>query len=274
MNQKKEENLFRQIGSHKGGFALYFILRVAIAVIAVIQIKNGDWQNVFLCAAVLIFFMIPSFIETKWHIRLPDTLQNFILIFIFAAEILGEIEAFYVIFPWWDTMLHTLNGFIVAAIGFSLVQLLNENEKIMFHLSPGFVVVVAFCFSMTVGVMWEFFECGCDLLFGLDMQKDTIIHSISSVMLDPAQGNHTVVIEGISSVAVNGKELGLSGYLDIGLLDTMKDLFVNFVGALAFSVIGFFYMKSGQKGTFINNFLVRREKNKIVSGEELKKDGE
>ena len=256
---KESRELLEQIGSHKGSFALYFILRMLIAIVAVMQIRNGDWQNVFLCLATMILFMVPSFIETRWHIRLPDTVQNIILLFIFSAEILGEIEAFYVMFPWWDTVLHTLNGFIVAAVGFSLINLLNENERIMFHLSPIFVVIVAFCFSMTVGVLWEFFECTCDLLFGLDMQKDTVIHEISSIMLDPAGGNDPVAISGIESVVVNGQDLGLGGYLDIGLLDTMKDLFVNFIGALLFSILGYRYVRSGEKGKFMDNFLVKKE---------------
>lgn len=260
MQEEEYPELLYQISSHKGGFVLYFLLRLLISVVLAIQVKNGVWQNVFLCFATILLFMVPSFIESKWHIRLPDAVQNTILLFIFCAEILGEIEAFYIWFPWWDTMLHTLNGFIVAAIGFSLVQLLNENEKILFKLSPIFVVIVAFCFSMTVGIMWEFFECGCDLMFGLDMQKDTVIQGFASVMLDPAGGNHPTAIHEITSVIVNGQDLGLGGYLDIGLLDTMKDLFVNFIGALVFSVMGYHYMKSEQKGKFVDQFLVKKEK--------------
>lgn len=236
MQEEEYPELLYQISSHKGGFVLYFLLRLLISVVLAIQVKNGDWQNVFLCFATILLFMVPSFIESKWHIRLPDAVQNTILLFIFCAEILGEIEAFYIWFPWWDTMLHTLNGFIVAAIGFSLVQLLNENETFLFKLSPIFVVIVAFCFSMTVGIMWEFFECGCDLMFGLDMQKDTVIQGFASVMLDPAGGNHPTAIHEITSVIV------------------------NFIGALVFSVMGYHYMKSEQKGKFVDQFLVKKEK--------------
>ena len=138
----------------------------------------------------------------------------------------------------WDTVLHTLNGFLMAAIGFALVDILNRNKKISFQLSPAFLAVVAFCFSMTIGVIWEFFEFGMDQIFHLDMQKDTIVNTIYSVMLDPAGGNHVVGVTGIRDVAVNGEALGLGGYLDIGLLDTMEDLLVNFIGATVFSIIG------------------------------------
>ena len=108
---------------------------------------------------------------------------------------------------------------------------------------------MAFCFSMTIGVLWEFFECFMDQMFLLDMQKDTIVHSIGSVMLDPAGGNTPVAIHDITDVIVitaDGAQhpLGLGGYLDIGILDTMKDLFVNFIGAVVFSFIGYFYVKN------------------------------
>ena len=113
---------------------------------------------------------------------------------------------------------------------------------------------------MTIGVIWEFFECLMDLLFGLDMQKDTIIHTINSITLDPTGGNHPYTIHDITSTVVNGQDLGINGYLDIGLLDTMEDLLVNFIGALVFSVIGFFYVKHRGKGHFVSRFIPRRKK--------------
>ena len=86
-------------------------------------------------------------------------------------------------------MLHTTNGFLCAAVGFSLIDILNRNAKIKFTLSPVYVALAAFCFSMTIGVLWEFFEFSMDRLFHMDMQKDTIVHTISSVMLDPTNSN-------------------------------------------------------------------------------------
>ena len=70
------------------------------------------------------------------------------------------------------------------AIGFSLVDLLNNDDRLQFRLSPVFMALVAFCFSMTIGVVWEFFEFGMDTFMGTDMQKDTIVQSITTVMLD------------------------------------------------------------------------------------------
>ena len=195
-------------------------------VMLVLQILNQNYENVFLCILTLLLLIIPSFVQVTFKIELPTTLEIIVLLFIFGAEILGEIAEFYLVFPFWDTVLHTLNGFLAAAIGFSLVDLLNRSERTVFHLSPLFTAIVAFCFSMTIGVVWEFFE------FGMDQ---------------------------IQEVMVNGQALGLGGYLDIGLVDTMEDLFVNFIGAAVFSVIGFFYVRSRGKGV-AGRFIPRKKR--------------
>ena len=249
-----------QVRRNPGLAAVYFILRLLVVLMLIAQVFNGNFENVFLCVLTLFLFTLPSFLERKIRIDIPNTLEIIILLFIFAAEILGEIRAYYVTFPYWDTMLHTLNGFLCAAIGFSLLDILNRNERLTFSLSPVYLAVVAFCFSMTIGVLWEFFECTMDQLFLLDMQKDTIVHSIGSVMLDPTGGNTPVAIHDITDVIVvtaDGTQhpLGLGGYLDIGILDTMKDLFVNFIGAVVFSFIGYFYVKNRGRGLFARRFI-------------------
>lgn len=249
-----------ELHQHKSSFTVYLILRALVILVMIRQIFNQNYENVFLCALTLLLLIIPSFIQVNFKIELPTTLEIIVLLFIFSAEILGEINEFYIFIPFWDTMLHTLNGFLAAAIGFSLVVLLNDDERVAIRLSPFFLALVAFCFSMTIGVIWEFFEFGMDMFFGLDMQKDTVIHTISSVALDPAGGNRPYMIHNITSTVVNGESLGIGGYLDIGLLDTMEDLLVNFIGALVFSVIGFFYVKHRGKGHFASRFIPRRKK--------------
>ena len=239
----RHRELVEHIRQHKGLFVLYMVLRALVILVLIAQLLDRNYENVFLCALTLMLFTIPSVVEIRMDIDIPVGMQAIIMLFIFAAEILGEINKYYLIFPYWDTMLHTLNGFLAAAIGLALIDLLNRSQRFSFELSPVFVVLVAFCFSITIGVLWEFFEHFMDLSFGLDMQKDTVIHEISSVMLNPAGANRPETIRNITSTVVNGQELGLGGYLDIGLFDTMADLFVNFIGAVTFSVIGFGYLK-------------------------------
>lgn len=248
-----------EIREHKSSFLVYSVLRLSVILIMVLQIFNRNYENVFLCILTLLLLIVPSFLQVTFRVELPTTLEIIILFFIYAAEILGEIQEFYIAVPMWDTILHTLNGFLAAAIGFSLVELLNRSEKMVFKLSPLFTSIVAFCFSMTIGVVWEFFEFGMDQFFGFDMQKDTIIHEISSVMLDPAGGNVVYQIKNITDVQVQGQNLGLGGYLDIGLIDTMKDLIVNFIGAFVFSIIGYLYVKNRGKGELIKRLVPRRK---------------
>lgn len=239
---------------------VYFTLRFLVIVTMVAQFFNGDFESVFLCGLTLVLFLLPTVFERTLMIDLPNTMEIIIMLFIFAAEILGEISSFYTTFKGWDTILHTLNGFLCAAIGFALVDMLNRTEKFSLSLSPVFMSIVAFCFSMTIGVLWEFFECSMDQLFLLDMQKDTILNTIASVSLDPTGGNSRIVIKDIVDtivVTADGQQisLGLGGYLDVGILDTMKDLFVNFIGAVVFSIIGYFYVKSRGKGKFASRFI-------------------
>ncbi|MCH4283874.1 MULTISPECIES: hypothetical protein [Bacillota] len=250
-----KEAIKMEIREHKSSSIVYFTLRALVILTMILQIFNRNYENVFLCILTLALLIVPSFIQVEFKIELPTTLEIIILVFIFSAEILGEIKSFYIVFPMWDTILHTLNGFLAAAIGFSLVDILNNNDRLQFKMSPVFMALVAFCFSMTIGVLWEFFEFGMDHLIGTDMQKDTVINYITSVALDPTNSNRPVTMSGINDVIVNGQALGLGGYLDIGLIDTMEDLFVNFIGAVVFSIFGYFYVKKRGKGRFVKRFI-------------------
>jgi hypothetical protein len=234
---------------------MYIVLHTLVIIVLVRSLLRGEYHNVFLCLLTIVLFMAPAFVEKNLGLHIPTLLESVVLMFIFAAEILGEVNCYYQKIPHWDTMLHTINGFMCAAIGFALLDILNKNTKVKFQLSPVFLAVVAFCFSMTIGVLWEFFEFAADTLFLTDMQKDTVIHTISTVTLDTAQTNTPQIIENITSVAVNGEVLPIDGYLDIGLYDTMKDLFVNFIGAVIFSIIGYFYVKSRGKGKVAKQFI-------------------
>lgn len=186
---------WRHVENKKLVYTVYFVLRLSVVGMLIAQFFNQNYENMLLCVLTLVLFMLPSAFERRLHIDLPDTLEIIILLFIYAAEILGEISDYYIEFPFWDTMLHTMNGFLCAAIGFALVDILNREEKVSLHLSPFFMAVVAFCFSMTIGVLWEFFEFSMDQFMLFDMQKDTIINTISTVNLDPNHGTTAVVIK-------------------------------------------------------------------------------
>ena len=252
----------RELYANKATLTVYMVLRVLVILTLVRSFLRGEFESVLLSGLTLVLLILPSIFSRSLNIELPSTLEVIILLFIFAAEILGEINSFYLRVPNWDTMLHTMNGFLCAAIGFALVDMLNRSDRFSFKLSPVYLALVAFCFSMTVGVLWEFFEYTGDRFFGFDMQKDTVVHAIKTVELDPTRSNKVVTISDISDVIIvhsdgTQEALGLGGYLDLGINDTMKDLFVNFVGAVVFSVIGYFYVKEKGKGRFASRFIPR-----------------
>ena len=202
MKEKKKKYKWKDIiadtykETKRSSLLVYLILRALVIFCMIMQILHGDIGNAFLCLLSLALFILPSIIQHSLDITLPNTLEIIIYLFIFSAEILGEINNFYGLVPFWDTMLHTLNGFICAGIGFSLVDLLNQSgQKI--NLSPLYVAIVAFCFSMTIGVLWEFYEFGADNILKLDMQKDRIVQRISSVELNESGENTPVKINNI-----------------------------------------------------------------------------
>ena len=275
--EKKEKKPKVAPYKNKRTLIVYLVLRALVIFVMIRAFFRGAYENMFMCGLTLVLMIMPSIITRKLKIYLPSALEIVILFFIFAAEILGEISSFYINVPHWDTMLHTTNGFLCAAVGFALVDLFNRDEHFTFKLSPLFLAVVAFCFSMTIGVLWEFFEFSADQFFGTDMQKDTIVHQLNTVELDETRSNKVVRIKNIDDVIIvhndgSKENLGLGGYLDIGIIDTMKDLFVNFIGAVVFSILGYIYVKTRGKGKIASSFIPRVEMNDESLEEDSKKD--
>ena len=239
--------------------------------VAVWCVLRRQWESFLSCLLTLLLFMAPSFVEKKLQIKLPTALEISVLVFIFCAQILGEIACFYIQYPFWDKMLHTANGFLFAAFGFCLVDLLNENKRFRFALSPMFQAVMAFCFSMTIGVAWEFFEFGADHLLGLDMQKDRVITEFQSVTLDPTESNIPIPVHEIEKTTIetaDGSIYVIDGYLDVGLVDTTEDLFVNFIGAVVFCVVGWIYISRRGKNRLAAAFIPVVTKPETSAGEQ------
>lgn len=229
--------------------AIHIVLGVLVLLVMIARLVRRDFYPVFLCILTLLLFNIPLLVDRTLNIKIPALLEGIVIVFIFCAEILGELGSFYTKIPWWDTVLHTVNGFLMAAIGFTMIDLLNNSPRFHFHLSPIFVAFVAFCFSMTVGVVWEFFEFGMDMVAHTDMQKDYYIEEFSSVKLHPEGLNDPVHIENIQDTMIRYQKDGENkeyviqdGYLDVGIMDTMKDLIVNCIGAIVFSIVGYCYI--------------------------------
>ncbi len=241
-------------------FVFFTVLRVLVILTLIRCLFTGNYQSAMLCVLSLTLFFVPAILQDRMKLTIPPVFQIIIFSFIFAAEILGEVNHYYVRIHGWDTMLHTMNGFLCAAIGFSLIYLLNRGSENV-NLSPFYLTLVAFCFSMTVGVVWEFFEFTMDQLFFLDMQKDFIVQEFGSVTLDPANMGTPIDVAGITETIIHtssGKTYTVNGgYLDIGILDTMKDLLVNLVGAVVFSIIGYSTLKFSKSSKIAENLMIK-----------------
>lgn len=124
-----KEALSMELREHRSSFLVYMVLRLLVILVLILQIFNQNWENVFYALLTLLLLIVPSVVQMTFKIELPITLEIIILLFIFAAEILGEIDDFYLKYSNWDTMLHTMNGFLAAAIGYSLVDILNKSKK-------------------------------------------------------------------------------------------------------------------------------------------------
>ena len=159
MYMKLYKNIKMEIKKKKGKkLAVYLIFRILILITLVRQLMLGNIPNAILCISSLILFLIPSFLDYKFKIVFPDALEIIIYLFIFSSYILGEINEFYINIKNFDSILHTINGFIMAGMGFSLANIFNNSKRIKVPLKPIYVVLCGFCFSMTTGVIWEIFE--------------------------------------------------------------------------------------------------------------------
>lgn len=241
-------------------YFFYYGMAAVVGISLIISCLRMNIEHIFLCMLTLILFMLPHVLNRWLNLYIPSVMEIIIVTFIVCGIVLGEVENFFVRFPYWDTIMHTVNGIVCAALSLSLVVLLNKQDRILFRLSPVFLMLVAVSFSMLIGVLWEFFEFGVDRILKKDMQKDTWISEISTVSFVSSPESKVITISPIEKVTINDGEAVFNEYLDIGLYDTMEDLFVTFVGAVSFNLFAAIYSKK-HKG-FIFSLLIDTQEHK------------
>lgn len=195
------------------------VLQTIMAVELLLVFRDGQWMNAFLVMAIMAITLSPAVIGRHLQVHIPAEFQVLAVVFVFAALFLGELHSYYARFWWWDIALHTSSGLLMGILGFLLVYVLNENERVDIHVRPRFVALFAFLFAVTVGTLWEIFEFAMDQIVGTQMQKP--------MLGDPS-----------------------------GLTDTMWDMMVNALGALTISALGGWYMKRRER-SFIEAWIRR-----------------
>lgn len=198
-------------------WGIVLILHIIMGVELGVMLYNGQWINVFLILSIMSIMLIPIFLGRTFQLDIPSEFQILAIIFVFAAIFLGEIRSYYERWWWWDIVLHTSSGLLLGIFGFLLVYVLNENKQAQINMRPRFVALFAFLFAIATGALWEIFEFSADKLLGTNMQK-------------PMLGD------------------------DSGLTDTMWDLIVDTLGALAISFLGWWYMIHAQR-SFIEKWI-------------------
>ena len=163
---------------------LAYLFRLLFLIAAIISFGKGNYLNFFTATFSLFITYLPEIIAKKNKIKLPPSFQIVILIFIFAAQYLGELRNYYYRFPWWDTMLHTMSGLILGFIGFLLVYILNKDEGVSLNMTPVFIAIFSFTFAVAVGALWEIFEFSMDSIFGLNMQKSGLTDTMGDLIVD------------------------------------------------------------------------------------------
>jgi hypothetical protein len=171
----------------------------------ILLLLDQQWFSAMLALAIALLVLAPTLLGRRLPVFIPAEFQILALAFMFSALFLGEVQDFYGRFWWWDIALHASSGLMLGVLGFLLVYILNENERVHLSMRPRFVALFAFLFAVAVGAIWEIFEFSMDRFFGAGMQK-------------PMLGDES------------------------GLTDTMWDLIVDTVGALLISGMGWWYM--------------------------------
>ncbi len=235
---------------------IVFIVIYALSIAAfVYAITLNDWMKIGLAFSALVIYWTPALVKNKFKMSLSVALEITFYLFVFASLILGEVFAFYGPFPFWDIILHFLSGFVLAGIGLSLVEIMNKEKC-----KRAFTLLFAFCFSVTLGIAWECLEFSFDMTLRTDAQKDAHVRQISTITMQRDGGNRPVRVDDIVNTDIhlaNGETITVDeGYLDIGLMDTMKDIFVNVAGAAVFCGFGAFYLKKRSKNNaLMDNFV-------------------
>lgn len=180
------------------------------------KVKSDYVLMLLQCAVGVIVMFIPSFIERRFSVDIPDKMEILYFVFLFAAIYLGEVRDFYYRIPHWDNILHAISGAMLGALGFVIVSILNDSEKMNMHMSPILVALFAFCFAMAAGTIWEIYEFLADGILGTNMQK-----------FITADGTVLVGRDAVS--------------------DTMEDLIVDAVSSLVVCVLGYFSLRRDEK---------------------------
>jgi hypothetical protein len=202
----------REIAKHPKRSVFTIILLATLLVAAIAAIAEHQWVSLVLIAFIAVLICVPVIIGKIAKIQIPSTLEVYSVIFIYMTLFLGAINNYYDKFWWWDVLLHISSGWAFGLFGFIILYLLHKSENVT--TSPKTVALFSFSFALAMGALWELAEFAMDAAFGLQSQSGSF---------------YWTTMRG-------------------GLLDTMKDLLNDSIGALFSAIMGYLYLKKATEG--------------------------
>lgn len=155
------------------GIAILF--ETILLVMLIVSMISKQWKDFFLVLLAIVCLLLPfiiTYLAKKKHIMLPSSFQTVTLLFIFSAQYLGELRKFYSLW-WWDLLLHAFFGGYAVIIALHLRKgIIQKDQATTNQRFTFFTALFAFCFSITLGTLWEIFEFGGDYFFKTTMVKD------------------------------------------------------------------------------------------------------
>ncbi len=194
------------VPSNRLATVITLVIQAWLAVGLVFFIVRRDWENVFLTATVIGLIVVPEFVLRRYRVHVPPEFQLIAAAFVFLSLFLGSARDFYYRFWWWDMVLHAGSGCLLGIVGWIVLFLLLQTDRLPRAVGPGLVCVFGITFAVTLGVLWEIFEYVVDVLW-------PHINMMSN---------------------------------ETGVADTMHDLIVNVIGAVTVGLMGYAYSRSGR----------------------------
>ena len=179
----------------------------------------------------VLYVFLPSLAQKLLKFRLQGVLYLLVMAYT-VCPLLGYSYNLYYLTAWWDDVLHAFAGVLFAILGAYLPTLFCKNGEVSFVLKA----FCAFSFSVAVAGLWELVEFSADTFFSTDMQKDTALVSMPpSYLLSELLGLPVGALGEVDSLqlTVNGQALGY--YIDLGLIDSMQDIFIETLGAAVYT---------------------------------------
>ncbi len=241
----------------KSKYVLYSIIGVLLCFL-IWGVIIGSSRIIFIVFLTLLIYLIFNFIERFFKIRMSGVFKCLFYFFIFCSQVLGEILDFYKLISVWDNILHFSFGLLCTFVGFSIIRYVVFDSNVMKSLGA-IVAVFSMCFSITMGSLWELFEYSMDKYFKCDMQKDEYVNEINTVLLGDSTSNKIFSIQDILYTNVYTSESVFridGGYLDIGINDTMGDVFINMLGGIVASILIYIYVCYPGEVNFVRKFII------------------